>query len=152
MYVDTLGRKRNLMLLFPGPIYTEATFVVYLDSVTSVQQTSDGNAVLVSTLDSVIRLMDKSNGQLLQTYKGHSNTDYRIRSCLGFRDTAVISGSEDGKIYAWNLLEGKVLETLSAHDGKIASAVTCNSACKQWASAGVDGKKSCLMTAENFVA
>ena len=84
--------------------------------------------------------MDKGNGQVLQTYKGHTNKDYRIRSCLGMADSAVISGSEDGQLYVWDLLEGTVLETLQAHSKKVASAVTCNSARKEWASAGVDGK------------
>ncbi|KAL8953781.1 MAG: hypothetical protein Q9222_000398 [Ikaeria aurantiellina] len=102
-------------------------------------QTSDGNAVLVSTLDSSIRLIDKSNGQMLQNYKGHRNEDYRIRSSLGLGDSVVFSGSEDGQLYAWDLLEGSVLETLAAHDGKVASAVTCNSVRKEWVSAGVDG-------------
>ncbi|KAL8729083.1 MAG: hypothetical protein Q9181_005129 [Wetmoreana brouardii] len=95
MYVDTIGQP-----------------------ITSVQQTSDGNAVLVSTLDSTIRLMDKSNG-------------------LG--DAVVISGSEDGKLRIWDTLEGRVLETLAAHDGKVASAVTCNSSRKEFASTGADG-------------
>ncbi|KAL9592850.1 MAG: hypothetical protein Q9179_006308 [Wetmoreana sp. 5 TL-2023] len=112
---------------------------VYLDPITSVQQTSDGNAVLVSTLDSTIRLMDKSNGQMLQSYRGHINTDFRIRSCLGLGDAVVISGSEDGKLRIWDSLEGKVLETLAAHDGKVASAVTCNSSRKEFASTGADG-------------
>ncbi|KAI4271332.1 MAG: hypothetical protein L6R35_006544 [Caloplaca aegaea] len=122
MYADTIG---------PFPAYS--------DPITSVQQTSDGNAVLVSTLDSTIRLMDKSNGQMLQSYKGHLNKDYRIRSCLGPGDSMVISGSEDGKIYAWELFTGKVFETLSAHDAKVASAVTCNVLRNEFASAGVDG-------------
>lgn len=103
-----------------------------------MQQSRDGNAVLVSTLDSTIRLMDKGNGNLLQCYKGHTNTDYRIRSCLGLADAAVISGSEDGCIYAWDLLEGKVIQKLKAHDRKVASAVTFNHVRKEWASAGVD--------------
>ena len=112
-----------------------------LDSepVTSVQQTRDGNATLVSTLDSTIRLMDKGNGQLLQNYKGHTNKDYRIRSCLGMADSVVVSGSEDGHLYAWDLLEGKVIEKLKAHDGKAASAVAFNGTRNEWASAGVDG-------------
>lgn len=84
--------------------------------------------------------MDKSNGQILQSYKGHINTDYRIRSCLGLADSIVISGSEEGKIYVWDLLEGKLAETLTAHDGKVASAVSCCSPRKEWASAGTDGK------------
>lgn len=110
------------------------------EPITSVQQTHDGNAVLVSSLDSVIRLMDKGNGQLLQSYIGHNNKDYRIRSCLGLSDAVVISGSEDGQIFAWDLLEGTVIEKLDAHDGKVASAVACNGGRKEWASAGVDGE------------
>lgn len=109
------------------------------EAITSVQQTKDGNAVLVSTLDSTIRLLDKGNGQMLQCYKGHKNSEYRIRSCLGMADSVVISGSEDGKLYAWDLLEGNVIGKLDAHEGKVASAVTCNSVRKEWASAGVDG-------------
>ena len=109
------------------------------ESITSVQQTKDGNAVLVSTLDSTIRLMDKGNGQLLQSFTGHKNSKYRIRSCLGLADSVVISGSEDGQLYAWDVLEGTVIEKLEAHDSKVASAVTCNGVRKEWASAGVDG-------------
>ncbi|KAL8656345.1 MAG: hypothetical protein Q9210_000335, partial [Variospora velana] len=138
IYADTIGRK--LLLSSPTtPLWYAEAFSANLDPITSVQQTSDGNAVLVSTLDSAIRLMDKSNGQMLQSYKGHLNKDYRIRSCLGPRDSVVISGSEDGKIYAWELFTGKVLETLSAHNAKVASAVTCNIARDEFASAGVDG-------------
>ncbi|KAM0803290.1 WD40-repeat-containing domain protein [Usnea florida] len=111
-------------------------------SITSVQQTRDRNGVLISTLDSTIRLMDKANGQLLQNYRGHTNKNYRIRSCLGMADSVVISGSEDGKLYAWDLLGGKVIESFEAHGGKVSSAVACNGVKKEWASAGVDGTVS----------
>ena len=85
--------------------------------------------------------MDKGNGQLLQHYRDHTNKNYRIRSCLGMADSVVISGSEDGELYAWDLLEGKVIEKLKAHGGKVASAVACNGVKKEWASAGVDGER-----------
>ena len=114
------------------------------DSITSVHQTRDGNAVLASTLDSTIRLMDKANGHLLQSFNGHINTNYRIRSTLAFADSTVISGSEDGRIYAWDVLSGDVLERLEAdadaHGGKVASAVASSSAKREWASAGIDGE------------
>lgn len=84
--------------------------------------------------------MDKGNGNLLQSYRGHTNTDFRIRSCLGLGDAVVISGSEDGYIYAWDLLEGKVIKSLKAHDGKVVSAVAFNHIRKEWVSAGVDCK------------
>lgn len=111
--------------------------------ITSLSQTGDGNALLVSTLDGTIRLMDKGNGQLLQSYRGHANTEYRIRSCLGMGDGVVVSGSEDGAVYAWDMLEGNVMEKMdAAHGGKVVSAVAWNGAFgkKEWASAGGDGK------------
>lgn len=113
--------------------------------ITSLQQTKDGNATLVSTLDSTIRLMDKGNGKLLQSYSGHTNKDYRIRSCLGMVDAAVVSGSEDGYLYAWDLLEGKVIEKLEAHGRKVASAVAWNGTKKEWASAGTDGREKLII-------
>ncbi|KAI9822593.1 MAG: hypothetical protein M1827_000312 [Pycnora praestabilis] len=128
------GRMR-LYDLRMGQVYVD----VLGPPITSVRQTRDGNAVLVSTLDSTIRLMDKGNGNLLQSYKGHVNEEYRIRSCLGVGDAYVVSGSEDGHIYVWDLLEGRVVEKLKAHNGKVASAVAFNTVRKEWLSAGVDG-------------
>ena len=145
MFVDVIGRMYSHVSLpwvkfwFIGARITDINLLL-AEPITSVRQTRDGNAVLVSTLDSTIRLMDKGNGQLLQSYKGHTNTEYRIRSTLGMADSIVISGSEDGKLYAWDLLEGKVIETMEAHEGKVASAVACNGVKKEWVSAGVNGE------------
>lgn len=54
-------------------------------------------------------------------------------------DAVVIGGSEDGVIYAWDLLDGHILEKVGAHNGKVASAVACNGTKQEWASAGADG-------------
>ena len=146
LFVDFIGRMYSVVSFFREKFFwvcwlgiTDTNFL-HAEPITSVRQTRDGNAVLVSTLDNTIRLMDKGNGQLLQSYKGHTNKEYRIRSTLGMADSVVISGSEDGKLYAWDLLEGKVIGTLGAHEGKVASAVACNGVRKEWASAGVDGE------------
>jgi len=61
--------------------------------------------VLASSLDDTVRLMDRANGGLLNAYKGHVNNKYKIRSCLSNSDAHVIAGSEDGKIYIWDLIE-----------------------------------------------
>ncbi|MCJ1432663.1 hypothetical protein MMC27_002020 [Xylographa pallens] len=125
-------------------VYDVRMGVVHTDvvgyPVTSVALTGDGAAVLVSTLDSTVRLLDRADGQLLQAYKGHANAEYRVRSCLGLHDAVVVSGSEDGYLYAWNLLEGKVVERMRAHEGKVASAVAWNGKGREWASAGGDGE------------
>jgi len=121
--------------------------------------TTANDSYLASTLDSTIRLMDKRDGKLLQAFRdeGFKNTEYRIRSTLAAADSLVISGSEDGGIYVWDLLEGRLLHRLnhfqqSLTDGKgavagfqnkakkeVVSAVVWNQARRQWASAGSDG-------------
>ena len=108
-------------------------------AVTSLALTSDREAYLASSLDSTIRLMDRGDGKCLRTFKGHRNTEYRVRSCLGLGDKVVVSGSEDGVVYAWDILSGEIVAQVQAHAGKVASAVAWNGLRRQWASAGVDG-------------
>ena len=128
------------------------------DPVTSVMTTKSNDSYLASTLDSTLRLMDKRDGKLLQAFRdaeGFTNTTYRIRSTLAAADSLVVSGSEDGIIYVWDLLEGHVVHRLkhfqqSLPDGQggaglfkpkkdVVSSVVWNQLRKEWASAGSDG-------------
>ena len=38
-------------------------------------------------------------------YKGHKNSDYKLDSSLSHDDAHVVSGSEDGRICFWDLVE-----------------------------------------------
>jgi len=132
------GRIR-LYDLRMGMVYTD----VMGAAITSLTQTADGAAVLASTLDDTIRLVDKRDGKVLKSYGGggYRNLEYRIRSCLGLGDGVVVSGSEDGCLYAWDVVSGQVLERIEGvHRGKVASAVAWNGRRKEWASAGTDGQ------------
>ncbi|KAG0022412.1 hypothetical protein BGZ80_000306 [Entomortierella chlamydospora] len=82
--------------------------------------------------------MDRADGGLLNAYKGHKNSQYKIRSCLSNTDAHVISGSEDGKIYIWDLMEGKVIHEIEAHS-KIVSSVAYHPTEEKMCSASVDG-------------
>ena len=115
--------------------------LIILEPINSVRQTQDGNALLISTLDSTVRLLDKGNGKLLQSYKGHTNQNYRIKAMLAHADAMVISGSEDGSIYIWDILQGTILEIFQGRHGKVVSSIAWNSAPgkNEWASAGGDG-------------
>jgi mitogen-activated protein kinase organizer 1 len=75
----------------------------------------DGNCLLVSSLDGLVRLLDKEDGQLLSSYKGHKNKEYRIEAALAYTDEYVMSGSEDGQLYAWELVDGALLHVVPAH-------------------------------------
>ncbi|KAK5694915.1 hypothetical protein LTR97_009510 [Elasticomyces elasticus] len=122
-------------------------------SVTSVTPTKVGDGYLVSTLDSKVRLMDVGSGRCLQTFQGEGfrNEEFRVRSTLGMADGVAISGSEDGRVFVWDVLSGKVMHKLwhkkkggeeGGKGGKkdVVSAVAWNQTRKTWASAGGDGE------------
>jgi mitogen-activated protein kinase organizer 1 len=104
-------------------------------------------------LDSTLRLFDKRDGKVLQSFRaeGFVNESYRVRAALGMADSVVVSGSEEGTIFVWDLVEGKVLHRLR-HAGEaqtdamqskrrdVVSAVAyCPSGRREWCSAGGDG-------------
>ncbi|XP_004206557.3 WD repeat domain-containing protein 83 [Hydra vulgaris] len=92
------------------------------DPVTSVSFTNDGQCILASTLDSKIRLIDKQNGAVLNTYTGHINKDYKIDSTLLLNDTHIISGSENSSIVIWDLIHAKIaFEFKNAHSSAVYS-------------------------------
>lgn len=125
--------------------------------ITSLSLSKKGTELLVSSLDSTVRLMDRTNGQLLKAYRDDAfvNTDLRVRSTLGLNDSVVVSGSDDGMVFAWDLLEGECLHkfkhsqmrelqgkgtNVSAKGKKdVVSAVAFCPLRKEWASAGGDG-------------
>ena len=39
------------------------------------------------------------------SFVGHVNKEYRVESCLLSTDAHVVSGSEDGNVYVWDLIE-----------------------------------------------
>lgn len=78
---------------------------VLLGPVTSVVPTADAQTYLVQSLDSTIRLMDAQNGKLLNTFKGHVNDAYRSRACFGHAEASVVSGDEQGCVWAWDLVD-----------------------------------------------
>lgn len=122
------------------------------EPVTSLTATVQGDSMLVSTTDSVLRLMDRADGKCLRSYEdkgGFVNSTYRIRSTLMASDRIVLSGSEDGRVYAWDVLGGQVVQRLDHYKAedlagmrssrKVVSAVAARRKGDQWASASGDG-------------
>lgn len=97
---DFIGREFHLQLFIPL-----CNFFSYVDPVTAVVPTQDGQTMLVTTLDSHIRLMDMTNGKLLNEFSGHSNESYRCRGTFAHAEASVICGDEKGMIWAWDLLD-----------------------------------------------
>ena len=134
--------------------------------VTSLRRTRDGKGVLVGSLDSCVRLMDREGGGLLRSYKGDGwrNDEFRVRSAFGGNERWVLCGNEevkgpDGEVVVWDTLSGKVVERVkvkgSAVEGKKKigrdgkekegrNVISCvawkeNGRGDQWCCAGTDG-------------
>ena len=93
-------------------------------SVTSLCLARDDRTLLVGSLDSKVRLMDRSDGRCLRTYSApdRKNEELRVQSVLGGGDRYVVSGDEmtssssaeyEGRVWAWDLLSGEVVAKLA---------------------------------------
>lgn len=87
--------------------------------VTCVNLTRDGQCVLTSSLDSTLRLLDKESGELLNEYTGHKNTEYRVESVISSSDRQILSGSENGVVFIWDLVSGKLNGRLEHDSGSV---------------------------------
>lgn len=118
-------------------------------SIVSLAETQDKQCLLVGCLDSKLRLIDKDNGQVLSEYvflnlcplsilliflhlifffryTGHLNRKYRINSVFNKNDSIIISGSENGSIFYWNLLDSKLLGTVNNDNKRVIHSLATN--------------------------
>ncbi|ETN71288.1 WD domain, G-beta repeat protein [Necator americanus] len=93
------------------------------NSVNCVHFTPDGNCVLASTQDGNLRLMDKVNGKMLASYSGHKNSEYKVDSCVLASIEEVATGSEDGFVYIYSLLDSNVVGKLE-HPSKVVHSLS----------------------------
>ncbi|XP_028829242.1 WD repeat domain-containing protein 83 [Denticeps clupeoides] len=89
--------------------------------ITCVCFSQDGQCTLTSSLDSSVRLLDKNTGEMLGEYVGHQNKSYKLDCCLSNKDTHVLSCSEDGHVYYWDLVEGSISLKLPVGKGVVQS-------------------------------
>ena len=58
---------------------------------------------LISSLDSRIRYVNIKNGSIIHKYKGHKNEKRNVKIGLDLCNDVIISGSENGYCYLWNI-------------------------------------------------
>ncbi|KAI0146335.1 WD40-repeat-containing domain protein [Xylariaceae sp. FL1272] len=101
-------------------------------SITSLYPTKDGKAVLVSGLDSKVRLMDRETGECLKMYSdpGFKNEELRVQAILGGKEQYVLAGDEmtatqgqngEGRIWVWDILTGEKKAEVHVPWGPVAS-------------------------------
>jgi mitogen-activated protein kinase organizer 1 len=114
----------------------------YTEPVTSLSLAADASTILVSLLPSTLRLMDRSNGELLNTFKDPSfiNESYRIHSSMSYDEENVMAGDEKGRLWCWAVLDGSVVaKEEDAHRKSVLWVETRPGDKRGCASAGADG-------------
>ena len=61
-----------------------------------------------SCLDGSARLLEVDSGTQLNLYSGHVHKTYALESCFAHNDAHLASGSEDGRVVVWRLVEATV--------------------------------------------
>ena len=89
--------------------------------ITSVALSHDGQCILGACLDSTLRLLDKNSGELLASYDGHLHQATKLDCLLTPSDAHVVSGSESGEVFYWDLVNAKVVRRFKAHGGVVCS-------------------------------
>lgn len=77
----------------------------------------DGNTLLVACLRGHSLLIDRSEAKILNEYLGNENKLFKIESAFMLNDSHIASGSEDGKVYVWDIMSGKEPKVAFRHSG-----------------------------------
>lgn len=93
---------------------------------------SPKDTLLIGSLDSTVRLMDRSNGQMLASFGSSpsstpsattsttttttspefKNTLYRSQVAFGHGESVVLAGDETGRLWAWDIVSGRPLSNI----------------------------------------
>jgi mitogen-activated protein kinase organizer 1 len=76
-------------------------------------------AYIASTLDNAIYLIERSSGNKIIEYKGHSVKNYTINCKFNEEDTHIYSGSADGKLYIYDILRSEPFRTINVSNHAI---------------------------------
>ena len=71
--------------------------------------------LLVSLQSNELQLWDFKESILVQKFYGQRQEQFIIRSCFGYNNNLIASGSEDGKIYIWDRINGNIIVVLTGH-------------------------------------
>ena len=86
--------------------------------VSQVKFSPNSKYLLTANLNGTIKLWDflSEKTRCLCTYRGHKNSEHCVRATFSATNGArVVSGSEDGSVYLWDLHTEEVVQKLDGH-------------------------------------
>ena len=80
------------------------------DELTFCKFGGDSQLLLLVGLNSPIRLFDRMSGELFNEYPNCSSSKYKLECCFALDDKIIISGSENGSLFKWNLIDASLVQ------------------------------------------
>lgn len=120
VYTEKDNKRQNRIDLFDVKKYDEGRFDTWrIDSVEKIimlKFSSNGSYILATTSGSNIVILDAFNGDKKKIFKGFVNElGSRIEASFSPDSRYVISGSEDGSIFVWDVEVGNQVAKLEGH-------------------------------------
>lgn len=72
-----------------------------------ISMSHDARSLLLSCVRANMVLVDRSDTKILNEYKGNENKLFKIESTFVMDNSCVASGSEDGRVYIWDVGESR---------------------------------------------
>jgi mitogen-activated protein kinase organizer 1 len=110
--------------------------------ITHVRLSNDARCVLCSCIGGTVHLIDLHTGAQLNEYSGHKHDSYKLEACISGDDCRIVTGSEDGFIYHYDLITGKLVRKNKAHK-KGVSSLCWHPSKSLFLSASYDGTVKC---------
>ncbi|CAG0897628.1 unnamed protein product [Cyprideis torosa] len=118
--------------------------------VSFVKFSPNSKYILAATLDSTLKLWDHAKGKCLKQYSGHKNEKYCIFANFSVTGGKwIVSGSEDNKVYIWNLQTKEIVQVLEGHTDCVLSTA-CHPTENIIASAALENDKTIKLWKSDF--
>jgi COMPASS component SWD3 len=105
------------------------------EQISYVRFAPNGRFILCAGYNNEIKMVSTDRkvqaGKVYRTYKGHANSRFSINTCFVLKpgdkeaEKYVVTGSEDGKVYLYNLHTKEVVQTLRGH-GSGSTVIGCS--------------------------
>ncbi|KAK2953758.1 putative Protein will die slowly [Blattamonas nauphoetae] len=95
------------------------------EPITSFAVSHDGNCYLASARGGTLRLVDRTDGRVLNRYRGHLHVQYNVQCSFLTDDAFVACGSEDGSVFVWDLVTAEIATVLRGHTSICSSLSFC---------------------------